>query len=170
MKTVHEIKLTDEYIAEAQRIAIRHNRSLRLLYGSGWLWWMPRGVLLVGIAFLLFERLTSVIWIPAAFLLASIFGELSVRTSLARARERTKGRGSTTIVSLDDDAVQVIGMFSDSQIQWEGLSPPVILPDGVLMRFSRASGLWLPDRALIEGSAAEVRQLMTTHIGVSNRS
>jgi hypothetical protein len=33
---------TDEYIAEAQRLAISQNRTLRFMYETRWAWWLPR--------------------------------------------------------------------------------------------------------------------------------
>ncbi len=36
MKTTHQILLTDEYIAEAQRFAISQNTVLRLMHQTWW--------------------------------------------------------------------------------------------------------------------------------------
>jgi hypothetical protein len=41
-----------------------------------------------------------------------------------------------------------------------GLLKSVIYGNGVLLQFSRTVWIWLPDQALIEGSAADVRQLL----------
>jgi len=41
---------------------------------------------------------------------------------------------------------------------------PVIYPDGVLIKLSRVNMIWLPDSALVEGSPAEVRQLLAANV------
>jgi hypothetical protein len=39
-----------------------------------------------------------------------------------------------------------------------------IYPNGVLIKFSRFSMLWLPDQSLTEGTPAEVRQLLADNV------
>jgi hypothetical protein len=41
---------------------------------------------------------------------------------------------------------------------------PAIYPDGVLVKLSRASMVWLPDNALIEGSPDEVRRVLAAKV------
>jgi hypothetical protein len=41
---------------------------------------------------------------------------------------------------------------------------PVIYPNGVPIKLSRANMIWLPDAALVEGSPAEVRQLLAANV------
>jgi hypothetical protein len=41
---------------------------------------------------------------------------------------------------------------------------PVINPNGVIVKFSPFSMLWLPDQALTEGTPAEVRQLLADNV------
>jgi hypothetical protein len=48
VKTSHQIVLTDEYIAEGQRLSISQNKTLKFMYQTWWVWWLPR-VAMVGI-------------------------------------------------------------------------------------------------------------------------
>jgi hypothetical protein len=47
VKTTHQIVLTDEYIAEAQRLSIAQNKTLKFMYQTWWVWWLSR-VAMVG--------------------------------------------------------------------------------------------------------------------------
>jgi hypothetical protein len=39
-----------------------------------------------------------------------------------------------------------------------------LYPNGVMVRFSRIATIWLPDQALVEGTATDVRRLLAEHI------
>jgi hypothetical protein len=41
LKTTHQFVLTDEYIADAQRLMIAQNKMLKFLYQTWWMWWLP---------------------------------------------------------------------------------------------------------------------------------
>ncbi|HVB56545.1 MAG TPA: hypothetical protein VNE63_08960, partial [Candidatus Acidoferrales bacterium] len=47
MKTIHKFVMTDEYIAEAQRLSIAQNKTLKFIYQTWWAWWLPRIVIFV---------------------------------------------------------------------------------------------------------------------------
>jgi hypothetical protein len=72
---------------------------------------------------------------------------------------------------MDDQGLDACGFYGTSHLKWEAMLRPVIYPDGVLIKLSRGSMIWLPDSALIEGTQADVRQLLTANIRVisSNR-
>ncbi len=42
MRTTHQIVLTDEYIAEAQRLVVAQNTMLRLVHQTWWFFWVQR--------------------------------------------------------------------------------------------------------------------------------
>lgn len=161
MNTVHKIVSTDEYAAEAQRLAIAQNRVLKLMYQTWWTWWLPR-VGMVG--FIIFCVANHFDWSLTAwfggFLVLSIVGEWFGKRSLAKARNNRRFKGSTTTVSMDENGVDMTGEMGNSHSKWPGLLKSVSRPDGVLIQFSRLTWIWLPDSALVEGSAAEVRQLL----------
>jgi hypothetical protein len=51
-----------------------------------------------------------------------------------------------------------------------GTLVPLVYPNGVLLKFSRLSGIWLPDCALIEGSAEDVRKLLAENVKDSSNA
>jgi hypothetical protein len=54
MKTTHRIVLTDVYIAEAQRLSIAQNKTLKFMYQTWWAWWLPRAGMVGFIIFWLY--------------------------------------------------------------------------------------------------------------------
>ena len=91
---------------------------------------------------LLFEGYALEAWITSVFLLFTFLGEFLSRRTLARARNRSKSKGSTTTVSMDENGVDIEGALGKSHLKWAALLPPAITPNGVLLRFSRPSGVW----------------------------
>jgi len=167
MKTVHQLLLSDEYIAESQRINIAQNRTLRFLYQTWWVWWLPRiifaGVMVFCLAF-------RQLWEAGLFggaLLFSFLGERSSRRSLLKARSRVRAKGTTTMVSMHEQGIDIVGALATSHLRWEALRHSVVMSDGVLIKITSAHGLWLPDCTLVEGTPEEVRQLISVKAGNS---
>jgi hypothetical protein len=165
MKTTHRIVLTDEYVAEAQRLTIAHNKTLKFMYQTWWARWLPR-VALVGfiVYFVVIDFDLSSIAVFGAFLALSFLGEWWGRRGLAKARNRVRFKGSTTTVSMDENGIDVVGEAGNTHGKWSGLLPPVVYPNGVMVRFSRLAVIWLPDQALVEGSAEDVRRLLAENV------
>lgn len=164
MQTTHQILISDDYIAESQRLSIAQNRTLRLLYQTWWMRWVPRLGLLAMIIFCLFWSLTSAAWVLSAFVVLSFAGEFYGRRSLAKARGRVRAKGTTTTVTITTEGVDIVGAHGNSHLKWTALLPPAIYPNGVLLKLSRISTLWLPDSALVQGSVGDVRHLLATNI------
>jgi hypothetical protein len=157
--------MTDEYIAEAQRLSIAQNKTLRFLYQTWWSWWLPR----VGMGgFLIYCLVNHFEWSTSAilggFLVLSFVGEWVGRRGLAKARERARFKGSTTTVSMDGNGVDTVGEAGNLHAKWLGIIPPTIYPYGVMVKFSRFAMIWLPDNALIEGSPDDVRRLLADNV------
>ena len=168
MKTTHQLVLTEQHIAEAQRLFIAQNKMLKLMYQTWWVQWLAR-VLLVGfIIYSLLNRMASGAALFGVVLVISFVGEWFGRRSLARARKNVRAKGSTSVVSINEQGVNIDGALGNSHLKWPAILEPAIYPQGVLIRFSRLSALWLPDQALIEGSPADVRQLLAENINKSN--
>jgi hypothetical protein len=161
LKTTHRIVLTDEYIAEAQRLAIAQNKPLKFVYQTWWSWWLPRVALL---GFLIFCLANHFDWSVSAtfggFLVLSFVGEWIGRRSLAKARAKTRFKGSTTMFSMDENGVDLVGEAGNSHSKWMLMLPPAISANGVLVRFTRLGWIWLPDQSLVEGSPDDVRKLL----------
>jgi hypothetical protein len=171
---MHRIVLTDEYITEAQRLAIAQNKTLKFMYQTWWAWWLPR---LAMIGFIIYFIVNNFDWsltaIFGAFLVLSFSGEWLSRRGLAKARKKTRFKGSTTTVSMDENGVDIVGAAGNSHSKWMLMLPPAIRANGVLVRFSKLGWIWLPDQALIEGSPEDVRKLLAENLkdsGSANES
>jgi hypothetical protein len=165
MKTVHQLLLSDEYIAESQRVQIAQNRTLRFFYQTWWVWWIPRIILVGIIAFCLAIQLRWDAGLIGGFLLFTFVGEHFGKRSLAKARSRMRAKGTTTTVSMDENGIDIASALGNSHLKWEALQLPVVKADGVLLKVTSAGGLWLPDRALVEGTPNDVRHLMSVKVG-----
>jgi hypothetical protein len=157
--------LTDGHIAEAQRLAIAQNKTLKFIYQTWWAWWLPRIAMVGFIVYLLVNGFDwSLTAMFGAFLVLSFFGEWLGRRGLAKARNRTRFKGSTTAVSMDENGVDLVAESGNSHSKWMLMLAPAIFPSGVMVRLTRHGWIWLPDEALIEGSAEDVRKLLAENV------
>jgi hypothetical protein len=170
VKTTPQFVLTDEYIAEAQRLSIAQNKTLKSMYQTWWLQWLARVVMVGFIIYSLLNHLESTAALFGVLLAISFWGEWFGRRNLAKARKNIRAKGSTTVVSMKEQGIDIDGALGNSHLKWPAMLQPAIYPQGVLVRFSRLSALWLPDQALIEGSPADVRQLLAENIDKSDIS
>lgn len=168
MKTTHQIILTEEYIAEAQRFSIAQNMALKWMYQMWWVQWVARIIIVGFIIYSLMNHIVSTAALFGVFLAISFLGEWFGRRNLAKARDNVRAKGSTTVVSMSEQGVDIDGALGNSHLKWPAMLQPTIYPQGVLMRLSRLSAMWLPDETLIEGSPADVRQLLARNIDKSN--
>lgn len=165
MKTTHQIVLTDEYIAEAQRLAIAQNTTLRLMYQTWWFVWIPRFIFLgSAIVFWLLSYPYFIVLFFALMVGLSFLGQFLLRRNLTKARRQFRTKGTTTTVSMDANGIDTLGAFGNSHLKWVAVLKPAIYSNGVLVKLSRLSMLWLPDHCLCEGTPAEVRQLLADNV------
>jgi hypothetical protein len=166
MKTTHQILLNDEYIAESQRLGIAQNTTLRLMHQTWWLLWLTRFILLA--AGLVDYFVSGNVIFPALFcggiVAMSFIGQYMFRRNLAKARKKFRAKDTTTTVSMDASGIDMLGALGNSHTQWIAVQKSAIYPNGVLIKFSRFSMLWLPDQSLTEGTPAEVRQLLAENV------
>ena len=165
MRTMHRILVDDEYIRVAQHLSISQTRASRLIYQTWWVVWLPRILLLacaVTCLFIAFLRPAAALC--GALLALSFGGEAFKRRSLAKARERVRTKGSTNSVTMDDQGIETSSALGASKLNWKIMLEPVIYPDGVLIKLSRVNMMWLPDKALVEGSPADVRELLAANV------
>jgi hypothetical protein len=167
MKTKHQFVLTDAYIAKTQRMAIDQNKTLKFFYQTWWVWWLPRVLIVPSVIFLYVIKLGSTAALLGGVLVFSFIGEWVGRRSLAKARNRVRGKGTTTTVSMDDQEIYIENANGNSHLKWTAMLQPAIHPDGVLLKFSQLAMVWLPDQALIEGSPDEVRKLLADRVKVA---
>jgi membrane protein implicated in regulation of membrane protease activity len=165
MKTTHQIVLTDEYIANAQRLAIAQNTALRLMYQTWWFVWIPRFISLgAGIVFWLLNYSYFIVLFFGLMVALSFLGQYLLRRNLTKARRQFRTKGTTTAVSMDANGIDTNGAFGNSHLKWVAVLKPAIYSNGVLVKISRLLMLWLPDQCLVEGTPAEVRQLLANNV------
>jgi len=164
LKTTHQFVMTDEYIAKAQHVSIAQNKALKFLYQTWWARWLPRAVIVAMMIFLYLINLGSTVALLGVVLILSFAAEWFGQWSLAKARKRVRARGSTITLSMDDQGIDIEGANGNSQLKWSAMLQPAIYADGALIKFSRFAMVWLPDRALIAGSPADVRNLLAENV------
>ena len=133
-----------------------------------WVQWVARIIIVGFIIYSLMNHIVSTAALFGVFLAISFLGEWFGRRNLAKARDNVRAKGSTTVVSMSEQGVDIDGALGNSHLKWPAMLQPTIYPQGVLMRLSRLSAMWLPDETLIEGSPADVRQLLARNIDKSN--
>ena len=65
---------------------------------------------------------------------------------------------------MDENGVDIVGETGNLHTKWSGMLLPAIYPHGVVVKYSRFAMIWLPDQALIEGSAADIRTLLAESV------
>jgi len=156
--------LTDEYIAEAQGRSIAQNKTLKFFYQTWWAWWLPRIVIVAMMIVLYLINLGSTVAVLGVILVFSFTGEWFGKWNLAKARKKVRTRGTTSTVTMNHQGIDMEGANGNSHLKWSAMLQPAIYPDGVLIKFSRFAMVWLPDQALVDGSPADVRHLLTENV------
>jgi hypothetical protein len=80
MKTTHRFVMTDEYIANAQRMVISQNKTLKFFYQTWWAWWLPRVVIVPSMIVLYLMNLGSTMVLLGAILVAENVTDSSAAT------------------------------------------------------------------------------------------
>jgi hypothetical protein len=160
--------LTEDYIAEAQRLSIAQNKTLKFMYQMWWVQWLARAVMVGFIIYSLMNHIQSTAALFGVLLAISFWAQWFGRRTLAKARKNVRAKGSTSVVSINEQGVDIDGALGNSHLKWPAMLQPAIYPQGVLIRFSRLAAFWLPDQALTEGSPADVRHLLAENIGKSD--
>ena len=94
--------ITDEYIAEAQRLSIAQNKTLKFFYQTWWAWWLPRTVIVGLMIFLYLINLGSTVVLLGVVLVFSFTGEWLGHRNLAKARKKVRAKGTITTVSMNE--------------------------------------------------------------------
>jgi hypothetical protein len=84
--------ITDEYIAEAQRLSIAQSKTLKFFYQTWWAWWLPRTVIVGLMIFLYLINLGSTVVLLGVVLVFSFTGEWLGHRNLAKARKKVRGQ------------------------------------------------------------------------------
>src|ERR1700733_10187430 len=85
LKTTHKFVISDEYIAEAQRLSIAQNKTLKFLYQTWWAWWLPRLAFVVLMIVFYLNNLESTAVLLGVCLFFLFAGEWFGQRNLAKA-------------------------------------------------------------------------------------
>jgi hypothetical protein len=120
MKTTHQILLTDEYIAEAQRLAVAQNTVLRLMHQTWWFFWVQRFILLgAAIVFWSLGDSNFFVFSLAVMFCLSFLGPFLSRRNFTKIRRQFRAKGTTTTVSMDAAGIDMQGALG-----YSGSLPP----------------------------------------------
>jgi hypothetical protein len=166
MNTMHHIEFTEEYLKEAQRLALSQNAVLRFIFLSRWTMWPP-AILIGGFMIFLFEH--NQLSFPSgvffgAMLVCCFVGPLLNGRNLAKTRRRHFMKSSVVTYRLDEQGMDQISPVSNSHLQWPAFSRVILYPQGVLLKMQSNAYMWLPDKSLTEGSPEDVRRLLADHV------
>jgi len=164
MKTTHRVVVDDGYLKEAQRLSISQIAALRLIYQTPWVWWGSRAIFVATIIFMITIDNAPGAILLALFLLLSFVAPYRQEKSLSKARARSPMRGGQVVLSLDEDGFDLSAPNRNTHVEWPGILGAIFYPHGVLLEISPQSYSWLPDGSIIEGSPADVRQLLTDRL------
>ena len=95
------------------------------------------------------------------FSLVFALGILATRQGLMMKFRRGPGFGTEVTVSLSDTGVEVYGHQSRSKLEWPTYPNAIRFSDGILLKRPR-SIRWLPDSAIVAGSATEATNLVAS--------
>jgi hypothetical protein len=73
-------------------------------------------------------------------------------------------KGSVVTYVMDEQGMDNVSLVSSAHLQWSAFSRAITYPQGVLLKMQSRAYMSLPDKSLIEGSSADVRQLLAEHI------
>lgn len=85
---------------------------------------------------------------------------------LARRVRKMPLTGETVDVTLDSDGFRSTTPSSEGRVAWHGFYKGVLYSDGLLLLAGPGVFHWLPDAALVQGTAVEVRELVGRHVAV----
>ncbi|RCS31319.1 hypothetical protein DEO45_01165 [Rhodanobacter denitrificans] len=102
----------------------------------------------------------AVLFVMILGLVAAV-GVWATKQSLMMKFRRKPGFGAAVAVSISDAGVEVDGNQSWSKLEWSTYPAAVRFNDGILLKRPR-SIRWLPDSAIVDGSAAEATELVAS--------
>ena len=121
-------------------MAISQNKMLKVFYQTWWAWWLARVVIVPFMIILYLMNLGSTMALLGVILVLSFSGEWLGRRNLAKARNRVRGRGTSTTFSMGDQEIAIENVNGNSHLKWSAMLQPAICVDGVL----RTSGIHWP--------------------------
>ena len=164
MTTTYRILVDEDYLKEAERLAVGNTPVLKLFYQNPWIQWPPRVILPLALVYFAVVNEWTAAAFAAILVALSILNPIISRRRAAKSRQRNRLRDSILTFALDDEGIDTTNKFSNAHLQWPAVINAVIYPQGVLLQVTPRGFAWLPDNSLTGGSPPEVRQLVADHV------
>ena len=166
MSVVYTIPLTDDHIVETYAQQRTQQRALL------WLAWPIKIICALGLIALLGVGVFAKVYFVAAFavffLLLLAMGPRFDYWSMRRRWRRHPQFNELLQIEAGDAGLTFSTPKSSGTAQWSVYTSAVVRPQGVLLYSTKWEYLWLPDKAIAEGSAAEVRELLRAKFAVQD--
>jgi hypothetical protein len=166
MSVVYTIQLTDDHIVETYA---QHRTQQKALL---WLAWPMKIICALGLIALLgvgvFAKVYVVSAFAAFFLLLLAMGPRFDYWSMRRRWRRHPHFNELLRIEAADPGLSFTTPKSSGSAQWSVYTSAVARPQGVLLYSTKWEYFWLPDNAISEGSAAEVRDLLRSKLAVQD--
>ena len=166
MSVVYTIPLTDDHIVETYA---QHRTQQKALL---WLAWPMKIICALGLLALLgvgvFAKVYFVAAFAAFFLLLLAMGPRFDYWSMRRRWRRHPQFNELLRIEAADSGLTFTTPKSSGSAQWSVYTSAVARPQGVLLYSTKWEYFWLPDKAIAEGSAAEVRDLLRSKLAVQD--
>ena len=164
MRVVYAIPLTDDHLVETYA---QHRTQQRALL---WLAWPIKIICALGLLALLalgvYAKIYALIGFSAFFLLLLAVGPRFDYWYMRRRWRRHPQFNDSLQFEAADSGLSYVTPKSSGTIQWSAYTSAVARPLGVLLYVTKWDYYWLPDKAITEGSAAEMRDLLRSKLQV----
>jgi hypothetical protein len=166
MSVVYSIPLTDDHIIETYA---QHRTQQRALL---WLAWPLKILCALGLLALLavgiFAKIVFVIGFASFFLLLLAVGPRFDYWYMRYRWKRHPQKDELLRVEANSTGLSFVAPKSSGTALWDVYTKAVARPSGVLLYASGWEYYWLPDKAITEGSADEMRALLNSKLRVQH--
>ena len=154
---------TDEVLLEEYLQRVRAQSASRFgLYGLKVICYLG---LLALIAISLWGRVFALSAIPAFFLALLLAGPRFDYWWAKRRLRKSPFYGRSATATLNAAGYTEVSSLSSQTLAWDAFTKAVRMEDGFLLALGPNQWHWLPDRALVAGTVAEVEQFLKEKVG-----
>lgn len=166
MTIVYTIPLTEDHIVESYA---QHRTQQKALL---WLAWPMKIICALGVLALfglgIYARIYALAAFSAFLLLLLAVGPRFDYWSMRRRWRRHPQFNEVLRIEAGDSGLVFSTPKTSGSAQWGIYTSAIAMKDGVLLYSSKWDYFWLPDRAIVEGSAADFRELLRSQLAVEN--
>jgi hypothetical protein len=166
MSVVYSIPLSEEHVVETYA---QHRTQQKALL---WLAWPMKVICALGLLGLLalgvFAKIYFLVGFAAFFLALLAVGPRFDYWYMRRRWKRHPQFNELLRIEVSDSGMSFVTPRSTGTARWDVYTKAVARPAGVLLYSGNWDYYWLPDKAIAQGTAVEVRELLRTKVQVQN--